>query len=815
MQLSPKFNKSAVALAVSAAVILTACGGGGGGGGGGTIPVRPDTTTYLRTEVPYSTPVRVGTVDPLVNDKYTYFVGDTYTANISGSGQDVIIAGHMTQQSNPADWANTRISMLSWNNGTLVDKTAQWFPNNSNIITGANTVKFADFFKSGRTDMFTAPYSDWSLADNGPAYVWTNTGNSFSRQALAANVSAHDSAVADINGDGYTDIVILDANARNSVVAINDRVSSFRTYTAASGTQLAGSSIAVADFLNNGTTTFITGDNWSADGHVQKLWGWNIDAGNQLSFTELATLPTSRFNLQKWKDIGILDSHNVRVSAFDFNNDRVQDAVVFSQPGRVAAGTSTNYSEIQFLKNNGAGVFADVTDDVLVGYNTNTRTTYQPKFLDLNGDGLTDILVSGSDNSGTSSQFLLQSRDGKYVATYARILTDYLAQIKTMAGGDANDNTVNVVRGPDGKMYLVSAVSFMNGADRQLAVYVSALGSSTVTTAQNAVNLIQQKWPYMTVAAANDVLARTTATYLNGVGVIDEDALLKPVGDLSLATAAGARAINGFIAGINLGDGSVVAMDQTGRSYSLNLSPMTVNRLNSFGYNTEHNDQYELTSHAEYLVNGGLATVNGVRVGNDLAGRENVMSLQNLPAQYTVGVPGYYKKGHWNLGAQYTYLNSNPWIAFGGAWGSVRGSGVLDHVISYRNRGFSAQFSLMHVTTDVDPGLITRVNSMWGAWAETGYRFGDARGTGDVGIYAGVKPVVLSGSVEAQLPTGIDSTGKVQYTSRTLDVQNQTTGYVRALYTNQLNRHSQLRFGAIGTTDGQYRATTEFKLWFK
>ena len=806
------FNKTAIAVA-AATVLLQACGGGGGGGGGGGSPYSSG-NPYLRTEVPYATPTRVSTVDPLVNTKSTAFVGDTYVANISGSGEDVIIAGASTAQSSATDWASTRISMFSWQNGTLVDKTAQWFTGDSNIILGTNAVKFADFFKSGRTDMFTAPYSDWSLTDNGPAYVWTNTGTSFTRQAIAANVSAHDSAIADINGDGYKDIIILDANARNSTLAINDRVSSFRTYTATSGTQLGGSSIAVADFLNNGSSTFITTDNWSASGQVQKLWSWSIDAGNNLSFNELAVLPTSRFNLAKWQAIGILDSHNVRVAAHDFNSDSVMDAIVFSQPGTVRAGTSTNYSEIQFLKNNGGGSFTDVTDSTLVGYNTNTRTTYQPKFLDLNGDGLTDILVSGSDSAGASSQFLLKSADGKYVATYAKVLSDYLAQVKTMAGGDNNDHTVNVVKGPDGKMYLVSAVSYMNGSDRQLAVYISALGSQSVTTAQSAISLMQQKWPYMTTASANDALARTVASYINGVGIIDEDALLKPIGNLSLPTAAGNKVINGFIAGVNLGDGSVVAMDMAGRSYNLNLTPMAINRMNAFGYNTEHNDQYELTSHAEYLVNGNLTTVSGMRIGSDYSAQDsNRLNMLNKPRQYTIGVPKIYSYGKWSMGTQYTYLNTNPWIAFGGAWGEVTGSGILDNVVTYRHSGFSAQASVMNVSTTINPGLITKVNNMWGAWAETGYRFGDAQREGDMGLYAGIKPVVLSGSVNAKLPTGVDNSGNIMYTNKTLALQNQATGYVRALYTNQLTKQTQLRLSAVGTTDGQYRAMTELRFW--
>jgi hypothetical protein len=106
---------------------------------------------------------------------------------------------------------------------------------------------------------------------------------------------------------------------------------------------------------------------------------------------------------------------------------------------------------------------------------------------------------------------------------------------------------------------------------------------------------------------------------------------------------------------------------------------------------------------------------------------------------------------------------------------------------------------------------------MWGAWAETGYRFGDVRRAGDLGIYAGVKPVVLSGSVEAKLPTGIDMQGNIQYTQRTLMIQNQVTPYLRALYTNMLDKKTQYRFSAMTTANygtNQYRIMHELKYFF-
>jgi hypothetical protein len=578
-----------------------------------------------------------------------------------------------------------------------------------------------------------------------------------------------------------------------------------------------GSSVAIGDFMGTGKGQLVVSDAASnvAGTNPTKLYSWAIDSNNKLNFTEVSTLPTPRFELPKWSGYGFAPgSHNVRAVTYDFNDDKIPDVLIFSRPGLGTA--NTKYSEIQFLKNNGSGTFTDVTDTVLVGYNTNTYVCYNPKFLDLNGDGREDILVSATDFTGAnnSTQFLLKSSDGKYVAAYQNIMTDFAKQVNTIQGTDNTGNTVNLLKAPNGKLYLVSAVTFnkfdSNGkGDLQLAVYMSELGSQSVMTAQTAIDLIRQKWPYMTVPQANAVLAQTSASYLGGK-VINYDALWTPAGTLNLATVGGIKPISGYISGVNFGATESVVTDNLNRSFTVNLGSMHVDRPSAFAQSVGFADQDALTSQAEYLVNGPVANFGGVRVGSNYDSQTPGTSQ----LQYTLGIPNYYQKGDFSLGLQYTHLNSNPWINFTGAWGEITGSSIVDNVLTYRKNGFSAQASLMYVATSINPGLVTEVSPMLAAWTEVGYKTDPDSALGNIGLYAGVKPVTLSGFISAKIPTSIDISGNVVYTNKKLTVQDQAIGYARITYVNRLNRHSEFKFSAMGTATGEYRVVNELKLQF-
>ena len=204
-----KKSNNKLIVALLGATALSACGGGGGGGGGGGYtPNPPGPVLY------YTAPVQQVTVDPMAggNDN-AWFVGDTFVEDIDGDGyaDDFIVAGRKTQPATAGTWSNTKLSMLSFENGALVDKTSQWFSGADNEIMGTEpNVHFADFFKTGRKDMFVSHSTDMRHFDN-TATFYTNNGSNFTKVSIpTADVWSHGSDVGDLNNDGYLDIVMAD-----------------------------------------------------------------------------------------------------------------------------------------------------------------------------------------------------------------------------------------------------------------------------------------------------------------------------------------------------------------------------------------------------------------------------------------------------------------------------------------------------------------------------------------------------------------------------------------------------------------------------
>lgn len=781
---------------------LAGCGGGGGGGTAKSDPFNGSGIS-LRSTVSYYSPIRVGLFDPLVGTSVMNMpVDDIYARDLNNSGfQEVIFGGRSTPPTDLSQWQNYNMQIFGWNSGSFKNETTAWFSGNDNQIIGTEpAVRFGDFNGNGHLDMLVSPGTDTTLY--GPTMLFLNTGSSsFTRLHLnTGDIWSHDAVVADFNHDGVDDFFIADYNgAPTLVLGATDSV--FKTLQAVDGPGASG--VSAADFLGNGTTTMVFTDApASGDIFDTKLYSWSA-VGGELILNEEAVLPASRFNLPKWNFLmqnSDLAPHDIRNIAFDFNNNGRTDVIVFSTMPQDE--NAHGYSEIQFLRNDGGGVFTDVTDEILVGYNTNRTTTYQPVLMDVNNDGLMDIVLSHRDYSDQpSTTVMLQTVEGKFVESYTNVFTDFTNQIKQIETTTSNAVTggtqaVSIVQGPNDKLYLVSGVNYTQDGDIKNAVYLAEIGSQSTVTVPATIAAIQQEWPWMSAAEVNEVLARTSPLSINNSQVIDPWAAMSPVGMLGLALDGRKgiiRPLSGYIAGVNFLSAQmrVAAFDSLRRDFQVDLTPMNVKRLNHWTRPEVHRQNFTAPSfsHAQNLVGANVSEINGYRLAqhpNDSMG------------MFTIGVPLIRFNENISLQSQLTMLNFSPWLQMDGVWGKVNNTLITEFVGSYRRQSFVANTGLMYAITEITPGLVTNVSNIASVWGEVGYQ-----NTADgFAAFIGIKPWALNGTVHAKLPSSVDQQGNVQYQTVSAPIQNALDGYLRIGYTAKLHSRVRGSIGAIMFTNG-------------
>jgi hypothetical protein len=416
-------------------IVITGCGGGGGGGGGGGYNSPYNSPNPILRQVPFSTPVRVGSVTPINSTTHEYDSSALYSANLSGTGNEDLVMVGRTATTNQGSYPTYNLNIFSWENGNLVNKTTQWFSGNDNVILGSDRARFADFDGDGKLDMYVASNSEYQ-ALTGSGWVFFNNGSRFSRLDLNLDVNGHDTAIYDINRDGRADIFTVGSKVSfaNADRTFSNHLVIGRDY---GGT---AASVAIGDFMGNGTSSIILTDQNAWQRGNNRLYSWTLTDGalngrpgtQDFNLNLIATLPDSRFHLPKWSGYGFHGSHDYRALAFDFDNSGRTSAVIFSRPVNAPGSTVAwpEYNEIQFLKNQGGGVFTDVTDTTLVGYNTATSSQhYNPKLMDVNNDGLIDIVLNGSSwTTTTGPQVLIHTQEHKYVSSYSQVFDAFLGQ---------------------------------------------------------------------------------------------------------------------------------------------------------------------------------------------------------------------------------------------------------------------------------------------------------------------------------------------------------------------------------------------------
>lgn len=353
-----------------------------------------------------------------------------YAQDLNGDARDeVIFAGFETQYNTPENYSNTQVSIFGWQNGQLTNLTDQYLPNGINRVQGVGDIAFGDFNGDGLVDAYLSGNADMEYTVH--AYALINQGATFSRVDLGPTKWEHGVAAGDINQDGYDDVIVagyvhlspfLLGSAGGLVKHLVSDGGTYNSYTT------FGSGVAIADFLGDGSQTLIVADSAIGDvpNDTKLVQPVTDQSGNIVGFKDIATLPTPRLDLPGLNPGAQTPpmSHDVRVRAFDFSNDGLMDALVFSR----ATWNGSEWpevSQVQFLKNKGGGVFEDVTDSVLRGYDLYSNVSYTPIIEDINGDGLTDIFLSEASWGGDyrSTTLLLAQQDGTFVDSFRKELS--------------------------------------------------------------------------------------------------------------------------------------------------------------------------------------------------------------------------------------------------------------------------------------------------------------------------------------------------------------------------------------------------------
>ena len=793
-------------------LLLTACGGGGGGGGGG-LNVRQTPNT----DVDFVAPVRAGTYNLFVSGSTTSPVQDIFVQDLNNDGkEEVVIAGRQSQSAFPsgtsvtdktAAWENSQLTLYEFNaSNQLENKTSSWFTGTQNQIIGTEpSIKFGDFNGDSNVDMVIGHSTDMEFI--GDTVVYTNSGtSSFGRDDYATNLWTHDVAVHDINGDGLDDVIL--GGYGNPVVMLGD-VSG--TMTQITTDHFGMSGLAAGDFLGDGTTTFVfvdsSFDTTSPDAATReiedsRLFSFTQTGANTGTFTELAKLPNPIFESSDFDSlfaVGVERSHDIRALPFDFNNDGSLDVVVVSVSTNPNDGV--NRTEVQFLQNNGGGNFVDVTDDVRVGWDSVTNGDYNSQLRDINDDGLTDILLSAQNGTGDSTRVLLQTAEGKYVQSFGEVFDDFVTDARANESNATGlFNTVRFLTGPNGDKFLITAVTLNDGSN---AVYTSKLGNAGGSTAQASIALIQQVWPYVTDEVAAQILAGTAFTdfegfdpSIHGFGIIDVEQALLPIGELRMPLdgRAGTMAINGEIAGINLGNfDNVMAVDSLGRGFDININSMHTPDIQNNWYDVALTDNATRMDHNfDYVYSDGMLNY----------------SPTDDSGNFTMGLRNVKLAKDWYLQGQYTALaDRNPWFHMSGMWGTINSSETIETVVTHVNNKFMFHAGNMHTTTDFDQGLVTNVTPIDSVWGEISWKNAGLR------LALGSMPYVVNGSVDVRLPSTIDSQGTVHYDTFNFEIENQFATYSSVSYVNSF-RNINYTVSGYSNTLGFYHTEVKLNLAF-
>ncbi len=250
-----------------------------------------------------------------------------------------------------------------------------------------SSIKLCDIENDNDPDIL---YGNNGLGSAGPEIgLLRNTGGIFSNPEIIPTTifagGIRDIETADLNNDGWNDIVTANANARVTdgyQVLLSNGSGGFQPAFRNNAGQNTEDAM-VGDIDNDGKTDLLTTDSYSMQVTVHKNLGLGV------------------FPVAKLFETGISIAGSIDAS--DIDNDGDLD-VIISASGRAAVGVL-----VKVMKNTGSGIFESPVNYTVRGGGV------QAKFRNLNSDNFPDILYATAINSPPYDfHFAINNGDGTF-----------------------------------------------------------------------------------------------------------------------------------------------------------------------------------------------------------------------------------------------------------------------------------------------------------------------------------------------------------------------------------------------------------------
>jgi len=292
---------------------------------------------------------------------------------------------------------------FGWQSGSMAATTITNVANQNGQLSGSRSY-VGDFNGDGLMDILWDAQNETPGTSTGTRVLWTATGGgSFT---VTSNVAGQDGqmtgyapVVADFTRDGRTDVWWYNKNSGLGESLTRWTSTSSGTFTVVPGAP------GEMDYPGLGGVGSPTLTDVDADGRPELAWlGFNTLT--VWTYTEWGTInPVDFTGCASWPG---WSGCNIQVAPGDFNGDGFTDLLWISTPG-IPGNKLWSF----WLSNpGGSGQMVTSSDSTL--------NTYAPLFVDINGDGKTDVLWYSYDSNGRSSGnriLWLSKGDGTFVST--------------------------------------------------------------------------------------------------------------------------------------------------------------------------------------------------------------------------------------------------------------------------------------------------------------------------------------------------------------------------------------------------------------